>query len=69
VLTISGYSKGLAVQPPSAIMGIRFLIGVAPIMALAIAFLGAWLYPLHGPRLGEVKARVAELHRRKGVTE
>jgi len=65
VLSISGYSKDLTVQPPSAVSGIRFLIAVVPILALLIALYGAWRYPLHGQRLAEVKAAVERLHARK----
>lgn len=59
VLTATGYDPHLAVQPASAIWGLRFLMGGVPLVALAIAFACMALYPLYGKRLAEVKAEIA----------
>jgi len=65
VLTATGYDPHLAVQPPSALWGLRFLMGGVPLVAMALAFLGMVLYPLDGERLAAVKAGIAR--RRGGV--
>jgi GPH family glycoside/pentoside/hexuronide:cation symporter len=54
-------------QPASALLGLRLLVSVIPIIGLAIAFLATRAYPLYGERLEQVKAEVEKLHREKGV--
>ncbi|HUT16518.1 MAG TPA: MFS transporter [Anaerolineae bacterium] len=66
-LQLGGYDAYLSEQPAAAVVGMRLLVTLVPIVALAAAFVGAWVYPLHGARLGEVRERVAELHARKGA--
>jgi len=65
VLTATGYDPNLAVQPASALWGMRFLMAGVPLVAVALAFLCMVLYPLHGERLAAVKAQVAR-HRAGG---
>lgn len=64
ILTMSGYNANLPVesQPLSAIMGIKSLITIIPIISLigAIAFFR--MYPLHGQKLQDVKNKVELLH-------
>jgi len=69
VLIITKYDAHLAVgeQPASALLGLRLLVSVIPIIGLAIAFLATRAYPLYGERLEQVKAEVEKLHREKGV--
>jgi len=66
-LQLSGYNAYLSEQPATAVVGMRLLVTLVPVVALAAAFVGAWVYPLHGARLAEVRERVAELHARKGT--
>jgi len=66
-LQLSGYSAYLTEQPSTALFGMRLLVTLVPIAALAVSFVATWAYPLHGARLAEVKERVAKLHAEKGV--
>jgi len=67
VLSRTGYSADLAVQPASAIAGLRALVTVVPWIALVIAIVSIYFYPLHGARLAEVQRRVAAKHAGAGV--
>ncbi|MCL4426468.1 MAG: MFS transporter [Firmicutes bacterium] len=69
VLKVSGYDPNLAVQPASAIAGLRFLMTAVPLVALIISVLVLRYYPLHGPRLEEVRAAVARLHEEKAARQ
>jgi GPH family glycoside/pentoside/hexuronide:cation symporter len=54
-----GYDTLLEVQPQSVETGFRlFLAGPTSIGFLLAIFL-LWLYPLHGQRLKDIKARLA----------
>jgi GPH family glycoside/pentoside/hexuronide:cation symporter len=46
VFTISGYVAGADVQSPSAVWGIRFLIGASPILACMLGALALRKYPI-----------------------
>ena len=46
VFSISGYIAGQFVQSENAIWGIRFLIGITPIISIIISSLLLWKYPL-----------------------
>jgi len=46
VLSVAGYVSGQAVQSGSAIWGIRFLIGVTPILSIIVSHWMLWKYPL-----------------------
>jgi len=61
MLTLVGFDATLAVQPPEVILGLRVLIGGVPLVALTLAALLTWVYPLHGARLAEVRERVTVL--------
>ena len=58
MLALSGYNPALAEQPPNVALGLRVLITLVPMMAMAVGVFGAWKYPLHGARLAAVKARL-----------
>jgi GPH family glycoside/pentoside/hexuronide:cation symporter len=45
VFSISGYVSGAAVQSASAVWGIRFLIGITPIISIVISYLLLWKFP------------------------
>lgn len=65
VLTLTGYNPALAVQPPSAVTGMRILVSIVPILTLVFALIAVLLYPLHGARLAEVRAGISQLHAQK----
>lgn len=46
VLSLSGYVAGAAEQSASAIWGIRFLIGITPILSILLSSWWLWKYPL-----------------------
>jgi len=64
VLSTSGYNAELPVnsQPESAIIGIKMLLVVIPMISVAIAILFYLKYPLYGKRLQEVKEQIRRLH-------
>ncbi|MGE5598612.1 MAG: MFS transporter [Bacteroidota bacterium] len=55
VLGAFGYDANAAVQTAAAIRGIRVLMSVVPLLAMALTAGAMYLYPLHGRRLAEVK--------------
>jgi len=63
VLEATGYQANSAVQPASALLGIRLVIGPIPAILLIIGILFAWLYPLsrdqHAAIVRELEARRA----------
>lgn len=50
---------------PQIINGLILLTAVFPIIALAIAIFGFYMYPLHGEKLSDVKEQLAKLHAEK----
>ncbi|HYF94856.1 MAG TPA: MFS transporter [Symbiobacteriaceae bacterium] len=59
ILARTGYDANLAVQPATAVAGLRLLMTAVPMIALVLALIAVWLYPLHGERLQRVRAEVA----------
>lgn len=61
VLEATGYQANAAVQPESALLGIRLVIGPIPAVLLIVGILFAWLYPLnrdqHSAMVRELEAR------------
>jgi len=49
----------------NVIIGLRVLMFVFPAIALVIAALAIFKYPLHGQKLREMKAHLDELHEEK----
>jgi len=49
----------------NVILGLRILICVFPSIALIIAVLAIYKYPLHGERLKQVKSKLQEIHDKK----
>ncbi|MHB9144452.1 MAG: MFS transporter [Symbiobacteriia bacterium] len=62
VLKSTGYNAALAVQPASAIWGLRLLVGAIPIVGLLIALALLRSYPLDGARLANVRAALRDKH-------
>lgn len=54
ILSLSGYVAGSNVQPESAAWGIRFLIGVTPIVAALLIVFFMWKYPLERAVKGDL---------------
>lgn len=63
VLTATGYNADLAVQPESAVLGIRLLMTAIPMAIALAALLSLHFYPLVGDRLRQVKDRLRERER------
>lgn len=59
VLSAAGYVAGATVQTESAIWGIRFLIGITPILSIIISSLLLWKYPLSDTRIENEPAALA----------
>ncbi len=51
IMSASGYIAGQEVQPPSAAWGVRFLIGVTPILACLVIAYCMYRYPLGRARM------------------
>lgn len=64
VFRLSGYvpDAGIGGQPPSAVWGLRLLMGAIPWIGLGLALVSLAFYPLRGERLMDLKARVAARH-------
>jgi len=65
VLSLSGYIPSVsgvaAVQPATAIFGIRAIIALVPIAASLVTIAALQMYPLHSAKLKRVRVRVDEL--------
>jgi len=65
VLSLSGYIPAVAgeaaVQPASAIFGIRAMVSLVPIAASLVTIYALQMYPLHSAKLKRVRVRVDEL--------
>jgi len=67
IFLTSRYNPYIFTQPEEFLTGLRILIAGLPIIALLLAFVIFWFYPLAGRRLKELKIRVAKIHAQKGV--
>lgn len=56
ISTAYGYDPLLSVQPESAALGFRIYMSIPPAAGSLLAIVALLFYPLHGPRLAEVKA-------------
>jgi GPH family glycoside/pentoside/hexuronide:cation symporter len=65
VLGLSGYSAGLAVQPPSVARGIRLGMSLLPFVALALFWLAFRFYPLGKQQVAVLRERLDALHQAK----
>lgn len=57
-----GYDTRLAVQPESVATGFRIFMTGLPFVGCLLAFFALLTYPLHGARLRQVKAELAQRH-------
>jgi GPH family glycoside/pentoside/hexuronide:cation symporter len=72
VLSVSGYVQpatptDVPAQPAAALWGMRILIAVLPMAAMAIAYWAISRYPLHGEKLTTLKMRLTELRASAGA--
>ena len=58
MLAWAGYNPALEAQPPDVARGLRVLITLAPMAAMAVGLFALYRYPLHGERLARVKQAV-----------
>jgi len=66
VFSGTGWSSYTPIIPgPYTIFGLRMLMAGFPSIALALAILCLWRYPLHGARLAENERILAQLHAKK----
>jgi GPH family glycoside/pentoside/hexuronide:cation symporter len=49
----------------NTIFALRFLMGIYPLIILAISFIGLYFYPIHGERLMKNRKKLTELHDQK----
>lgn len=70
VLKITGYNANLGVgnQPINALIGIKSIITIIPLISIIIALLLFTTYPLYGDKLNEVKKQVALRHTSKNIS-
>jgi GPH family glycoside/pentoside/hexuronide:cation symporter len=67
ILDRSGYIPNSAVQPESAVNGIRLIAGPIPAVLMALGILFAFLYPLGRENYSAI-ARQLEARRKSGIT-
>jgi GPH family glycoside/pentoside/hexuronide:cation symporter len=65
ILAFLGYNGSAAIQPESAIMGMRLIMGVFAVIPLLIGLAIISKYPLVGNRLTKLKRDVEALHAQK----
>ena len=70
IFAITGYNPYVYSQSREFLTGMRLLIAGFPLLALVLAFVIIWFYPLSGrAKFKELKHELHELHEKKGVTE
>jgi len=66
VLSWTGYIPNAPAQPPSAITGIRAMMGPIPATLLLVGVVFAWFYPLNRRRFEAVRAQLAQKRTKAG---
>lgn len=64
-LTKTGYVPGMKVQSESAILGMKMLISIIPIVAIVVALFFLFFYPLKGKHLEEMRRALNQKHDKK----
>lgn len=67
ILSAAGYvssrqGSAFIEQPESALLAMRFVVGVLPAVMLALAMLAAWRYPLDRETYNEIRRQLTERH-------
>jgi len=67
VLVAFGYVQGgaLAVQPASALLGIKIMWLLLPAIVAGLSLIFIHYYPLHGVKLANMQEELEKLHREK----
>ena len=65
ILVAFGYSQGSEIQTPTALLGIKVLFILVPVIVTAISMLIFYLYPLYGSTLEELQTSLEILHQKK----
>ena len=65
---LTNYNPYVFTQTREFILGLRFLIAGLPIIALIFGFMAMWFYPLSGPRLKKMRAKILKMHIKKGIS-
>jgi GPH family glycoside/pentoside/hexuronide:cation symporter len=65
VFSGTGWTDYTPLPGVNTIFGLRLLMSVLPIIALALAMVCLRFYPLHGAKLAENERRLAEIHTKK----
>ena len=65
LLNASGFDENLPVQPPSAILAIRLLLSIVPLIAAIIGAVIVSRYPFHGQAFKELQQQIEVLHTQK----
>ena len=69
IFAATSYNPYVFTQTKEFLWGLRILIAGLPILALLLAFVIIWFYPLSGrAKFKELKHELAQLHEKKGVT-
>lgn len=68
VFVLTGYNPYIHTQPAAFFGGLRCLLAGLPTAALAAGFCLMFFYPLTGEKLKEMKVKLGEIHRQKGIT-
>ena len=68
IFTTTGYNPYVFTQTREFLSGLRLLIAGFPLIALGLAFVIIWFYPLVGrKKFKDLKAELKEIHEKKGV--
>lgn len=65
ILGMFGYIQNSDVQPDSAILGIKILMFLVPVIVSTIGLIFMYFYPLHGEKLNELREKLQILHTEK----
>jgi len=67
VFMLTGYNPYIYTQPHSFLWGLRLLMAGLPALALVLAFVIMFWYPLAGEKLESLRQDLNQIHKRKGV--
>jgi GPH family glycoside/pentoside/hexuronide:cation symporter len=69
VFVVTSYNPYIFTQTREYLAGLRWLIAGFPMIAMLLAFVIMWFYPLSGKKLDELRQKIADLHAKKGVKD
>ena len=59
IFLLTGYDATLEVQQPAAVLGIRVLESIFPILAIVLSLVCLYIFPLHGKRWEDIEKKIA----------